>query len=304
MMMPPARGPGSRPAAQPRTATCLETDEDVMQALRSNLNLGAPPGPLPVAPVARPAAPQAREQAAPSGAATSVPFHPTVRPPMAVLTVFDDGRAEGEHIRLRDSRFVIGRTDGDLIIPHDAMISSRHVEITRQASGGQYRWVITDLQSTNGLFVRVQRTVLVDGSELLVGQGRYRLIDPVKSEPAANDYAPPQGGRNATQAWGGAEGAPAIPSLVELVGQRTGARTPLMAAEYWIGSDPSCAICRPTDLFCEPRHARLFRDAKGHWQIEHNKSLNGLWFRLPQVAADSTVLFQIGEQRFRLRVGV
>jgi hypothetical protein len=78
---------------------------------------------------------------------------------------------------------------------------------------------------------------------------------------------------------------------------------PLIGSEYWIGTDPSCAICRPNDPFCDPRHARLTRDAKGTWQVEQNKTLNGLWFRVPQVVCESVVQFQIGEQRFRLRAG-
>ena len=41
-------------------------------------------------------------------------FRPTVRSPVAVLTVFDDGKLDGEVIRLRSPRFVIGRTEGDL----------------------------------------------------------------------------------------------------------------------------------------------------------------------------------------------
>src|SRR5258708_5608129 len=103
---------------------------------------------------------------------------------MAVLTALDDGRSDGEQFRLRDGRFVIGRSDGDLVIPHDGTISSRHVEITRQALGGQQRWVITDLQSTNGMFVRVSRTPLADKSELLVGKGRYRLLAPTGDSSA------------------------------------------------------------------------------------------------------------------------
>jgi hypothetical protein len=222
---------------------------------------------------------------------------------MAVLTVFDDGKGDGEQIRLRGNRFVIGRTEGDLVIPHDAMISARHVEITRQSSGGQQRWVITDLQSTNGLFVRVSRTVLADQSELLVGKGRYRLLAPATEGSPTADYAAPEAVRNSTQAWGNEGGAPAIPSLFEIIGNATSNRVLLVGTEYWIGTDPGCAICRPNDPFCEVRHARLHRDAKGAWHVEQNKAVNGLWFRVPQVIAEGAIHFQIGEQRLRLKVG-
>ena len=221
---------------------------------------------------------------------------------MAVLTVLDDGKADGEHIRLRDNRFVIGRTEGDLVVPHDGLISARHVEITRQIVGGHQRWVITDLQSTNGLFVRVSRTVLADRSELLVGKGRYRLLAPKTDLSPTSDDAPADGPRG-TQAWDDEGAAPAVPALAEIVGNTSNNRVLLLGPEYWIGSDPGCAVCRPNDPFCEPRHARLYRDAKGGWHAEHSGSVNGLWFRVPQVAAETSMHFQIGEQRFRLKIG-
>ncbi len=47
--------------------------------------------------------------------------------------------------------------------------------------------------------------------------------------------------------------------------------------EYWIGSDPSCAICRSEDPFAQTRHVCVFRDPRGVWNAQNNKSLNGLW---------------------------
>ncbi|HVC98208.1 MAG TPA: FHA domain-containing protein [Pirellulales bacterium] len=291
-------------------ATCLETDEDVMDALRESLAPPlAKPSPVPVAPSPVPRNPATPIVAGPPPVRQApqrpsvAAYRPSLRPPMAVLTVCDDGKNDGEQFRLRDGRFVIGRTEGDLLIPHDGMISSRHVEITRQSVAGQPRWIVTDLQSTNGLFVRISRTLLADQSELLVGKGRYRLLAPSGEGSATADYSPPEGARNMTQAWGADASAPAIPSLVELVGNAFANRVPLIGSEYWIGADPSCAICRANDPYCDARHARLTRDAKGGWQVEQNKTVNGLWFRVPQVVCESVVQFQIGEQRFRLRAG-
>ena len=304
--MPPAPRPIPRSPAQDREATCLETDEDVITALRGSLlPLAAVP---PLGTAAHPVGTPLLASASPQRVATTQPssvtvYRPTLRPPIAVLTACDDGRSDGEQFRLREGRFTIGRTEGDLVIPHDGLISSRHVEITRQAIGGQQRWVITDLQSTNGLYVRISRTLLSDQSELLAGKGRYRLLIPTNDGSATADYTPPEIARNMTQAWGNDAGAPTIPALVELVGNAFSNRVLLLGQEYWIGTDPTCAICRANDAFCEARHARLWRDAKGRWQAEQNKTVNGLWFRVPQVVCESVVQFQIGEQRFRLRVG-
>lgn len=234
----------------------------------------------------------------------AVPFRPTRRPPVATLVVYDDGKTDGPVIHVRADRFVIGRTEGDLLIPHDDLISTRHVEITRQLVGGLYRWVLTDLQSTNGLFVRVSRTALHDRTEILVGGGRYRFDAPDPAPGETVDHLPgvdpPATG--STHGWGDDPAPARAPALTELVAGGIGNRVVLTRPEYWIGTDPGCAVARPDDPFCEPRHCRVYRGPGGGWYAEHPKTANGLWYRVPQVVADKTVQFQIGEQRFRLRV--
>jgi pSer/pThr/pTyr-binding forkhead associated (FHA) protein len=289
--MPPAPRPVPLPPLHDHTATRLETDDELMDSLRANF-------------AGMPVLPQRAATESPNVQTPAVRlFRPSLRVPMAVLTAFDDGRNEGEQFRLRENKFVIGRTEGDLIIPHDNMISSRHVEITRQQVAGEWRWLVTDLKSTNGMFVRVLKSVLTDRAEFLVGSGRYRFLG-LSSDPAVTtDHVSMEQARNSTQAWGGDGAVAALPSLVELVGTLASNRIVLARSDYWIGTDPSCSICRINDPYCEGRHARIFRDSKGNWQVEQNKSVNGLWFRLPQVYAESTIQFQIGEQRFKLQLG-
>jgi pSer/pThr/pTyr-binding forkhead associated (FHA) protein len=221
-----------------------------------------------------------------------------------VLTVYDDGKLDGEVIRIRSPRFVIGRTEGDLKIPIDGRMSSRHVEITLQAAGGVNRWVVTDLQSTHGMFVRVSRTVLADRAEFLVGNGRYRFDSPQSQAEteATVSYAGDPKLSGETQGW--ADGASPFrpPAVTELVGNEIGNRMLLVKPEYWIGADATCQICRSDDPFCEPRHIRLSRAPNGSWYAEHNKTQNGLWLRMSQIMVDSVVRFQTGEQRFQLKV--
>jgi hypothetical protein len=38
-------------------------------------------------------------------------------------------------------------------------------------------------------------------------------------------------------------------------------------------------------------------------RAQNNKSPNGLWYRVPQIPVNDTCLFQIGEQRLRLKAG-
>jgi len=276
-----------------RSGTIIESDEDVQHPVpfvARGQPQGAGGGPHPVA------------QMIPRSGRSVSPYRPTARPPVAMLTIYDDGKMEGEVVRIRDTHFTIGRTEGDLRIPIDGLISSRHVEITCQHIGGMYRWVITDLQSTNGLFVRVSKTPLADKAEFLVGNGRYRFDALHVDAGATADIAPGGSATGQTRGWGDATNQVRPPALTELIGPEIGNRTLLVKNEYWIGSDPACPICRSDDPFCEEWHARVHRGSKGNWHVEHKKTHNGLWLRMPQITVDSLVQFQIGEQRFRLKI--
>jgi pSer/pThr/pTyr-binding forkhead associated (FHA) protein len=287
--MPPSPQP-SEPLADPeRPGTLLETDEDIRKALQAR-QLGQP--------AVRKTAPTPPPQRAEAS-----PYGPTQRPPIALLTVLDDGKSEGEVVRLRSDRFIIGRSEGDFLVPHDTLISARHLEITRHRVGEQYRWVLTDLQSKNGLFIRVSRIALADGAEFLAGKGRYRFEASRGAQPNTVDYLPTDAQRGSTRPHGADAEALTNPALVELADEKVLSRLPLTKAEYWIGRDPVCPICRAGDPFVEPRHVRLLREANGAWQAQNNKSPNGLWYRVPQITVTDTCLFQIGEQRFRLKVG-
>ena len=165
-----------------------------------------------------------------------------------------------------------------------------------------HRWVVTDLQSTHGMFVRVSKTVLADKAEILVGNGRYRFDAPQAEAAATTDYAPDDPNRGVTRGWDDGPSPFRPPALTELIGNEIGNRILLVKNEYWIGSDPSCPIGRPDDPFCEARHVRLYRKPQGGWHAEHNKTLNGLWLRMSQITVDAMVHFQIGEQRFQIKL--
>ena len=285
--MPPTPVPPQQPPDEERPGTLLESDEEIREAQKA-----LKPGP---------AATAAKQP--PSRRPPANPYRPTVRPPMALLTVFDDGITEGQMIRVRGDRFIIGRSEGDLLISHDELISGRHVEITRHRLGDKYRWVITDLQTRNGLFVRVSRTALTDKSEFLVGSGRYRFEAADSELPGTVDFLPAEAKPSSTRHYGSGQTPVRQPVVVELVAGGIGARVPLVQPEHWIGSDPACTICRADDPFVEPRHVRLSCASDNVWHAQNNKTANGLWFKVPQITVEDGCLFQIGEQRFRLKVG-
>ena len=118
-------------------------------------------------------------------AANEETYRPVIRPAMPILTVLDDGSVdEGEQIRIRKDSFVIGRSSGDLVIPNDTTVSGRHAEIRLTTSRGQRQWMLHNLESVNGTFVRVSTANLVDDAIIILGSRRFRL-----EKPALKDHA-------------------------------------------------------------------------------------------------------------------
>jgi len=280
---------------EPREATRLESDQEIRQALQARrARLAAR------APAAGKAGP-AKVSATESAEVEAKAERPTQRPPTAMLCILDDGKLDGEWVRLRADRTVIGRTEGDIRIPHDGLVSGRHAEIVRQRGAKGYRWLLVDLQSTNGTFVRIGGSLLRHGNELLIGAGRYRF----EAGAAAGLPGPAAPGAplQTTQAWANQPVGSLVPSLVETTAAGPVQRFTLMLPEYWVGRDPQgCPITRPQDDLVNARHARLYRDAGGQWHVENNKSLNGLWLRIVEpMPLGGGCQFRAGEQRFLFR---
>jgi hypothetical protein len=232
-------------------------------------------------------------------------FRPIRRPPMAVVRIVDDGEEDiGEEFRVRTDHFVIGRAEGDVVIPHDDAISSRHLELTRELDNGQYRWYVNDLRSTNGTFARVDEAVLQHNQELIFGSHHYRF-----------DAAPQGAGRAA--ALGSAARKATIPleaspnpspedlqpALIELTPHGDGVRRALPTHDVMIGSEPTqCALVLADDALISPCEARLRKDKVGHWVLTTLNSVSGVWARVHRIEVVSSGQFQIGEQRITVRI--
>lgn len=275
----PSFNPPAGAAAPLREGTRLESVDEIRQAIQAR----------------RPAT--AKEAAAPD----TQPFRPLRRPPVGHLCIVDDDGAEGEWLRLRADRVIIGRSDGDILIPHDAMMSGRHAELTRQGDGATWRWSLADLGSTNGTFVRVGAAVLQHRQELLLGGSRYRFEIPGATPDA--DASAAAGEPGSTRSWQTVAPADLFPCLVELTLRGEGRRFSLNGVDVRLGRNPTaCAIVLAHDPLVSPQHARFYRDRKGRWRVENSKSINGVWVRVEQMDLDTTCQFQLGEQRFLLRV--
>lgn len=200
----------------------------------------------------------------PVAAPDAQPYRPTLRRPLALLHVVDDGREDGETIRLRGDHLLIGRTEGDVTIPHDITMSPRHALLECETGGV---WQLSDAGSASGTFVRVLSARLHDGSCLQLGATRFRFD------------------------------AGAEPCLIELQPDGDGTRHSCRDAVTTIGRVRMGCDIGISDPFVSPRHAEL-RHTGGGWRIE-NRGLNGLWVRITApVKLAHPSQFQCGEQRF------
>ncbi|QVL32676.1 FHA domain-containing protein [Telmatocola sphagniphila] len=294
-----------------RESTFLESDEDIRAAIAAR-KLGVKPtsAPDPKPAIPKPAAIVPTPETAPTAGWIDVSpkpaplyepqlFQPTNRPPMASLCVLDDLGEDGTWHRLMKDRIVIGRTEGDIQIPHDAMISTKHAELIRQKNRENWRWILSDLGSTNGSFVRVGSGILHNRQEFLIGRTHYRF-DSAKGESTVPAEKSQSG---MTVSWQDTGALAMIPSIVELTPQGEGQRIPITTSEIWIGRDPHCQVIPKEDPFANGKHARIYRDAKGRWFIVNNKSLNGVWVRVEQIPLEGNCQFLLGEQRFKMQAG-
>lgn len=230
-------------------------------------------------------------------------FRSVVRPPMSLLTAFDDGSADnGETFRLRKSRTTIGRSSSDVQIPHDPDISATHAEIVRREQDGGHQWHLVDLNSTNGVFVRTNRVVLRNGRELLLGGRRFVFIcqDTIGTTDATDSMQNRSTQKQTAAALGqlGKLGA----RLVEQTSGRPGREFSLSDSKVLIGRDAGQCDFSLDDPFLDNIHAQLFQDKQKRWVIKDQKSLNGVWVRMPNKMLDPGTEFLLGGQRFRFDV--
>jgi pSer/pThr/pTyr-binding forkhead associated (FHA) protein len=235
-------------------------------------------------------------------------FRPISRPPMGLLHVLDDGETAGEVVRVRDGSFVIGRVEGNLVIPHDTGMSGRHAEIVRRGDGGAWSWHLRDLGSTNGTFVRASTVMLYQDQEFMVGVRlfRFQAAAPLAGaeEPSPKAITtrkwevPTRTGAGAGSGSGGPVPGAAPAALVEISKGAEVRRHALTEGEYWLGRDATTCAVVVDDPYVDPRHARIYRDEKGRWVLVNERSRNGLWARVSEVGLDRGGFFQCGEQRF------
>lgn len=219
---------------------------------------------------------------------------------MARLHIYDDD-GQAEVIRVRSTPLVIGRMDCDVTIPHDTMMSSRHAEITLQQKQDRWVWVIQDLKSMNGIFVKCrQPRSLPNGSELLIGSGRYQFRAPETTSPEMTSVT------HGKLSKGTSPHRPVSPNkekprlvAIDQEGRETDYRIGTDPAT--IGSDKLCDIVLE-DSLVSGRHVQIFTKEPNAWWMKDLNSRNGVLMRVQVIHCVTNSMFQLGGQRFLLEV--
>lgn len=224
-------------------------------------------------------------------------YRPTLRPPVPVVTVLDDGsRDYGEEFRIRTDSFSIGRTVGTLKLPNDPSISGAHAEIRRVPWKGGYQWHLHDVGSVNGTFVRSARSVFHETTVMIIGSRRFRLRNPLK--PAARQVST----TDTNLLDDVSIPATVWPVLIEASGKPGALQLPLRSESATIGRVGGGAEIELDDPLVANRHATLKRQRDGSWLMEADFTRNGVWVSVTSIELRSNCFFRLGEQRFRFMI--
>lgn len=237
--------------------------------------------------------------------AQAVSFRPSLRPPMARLIVHDDVGAEGECLRIRADKFVIGRATGDLVIAHDGMMSSTHAEIRREKVGEGWLWMLRDLGSTNGTFVRITEVQLEHGQEIMLGSSLFVFeLCGASDSPASLEMNGTEGRKQTLQADSNfKQGQNSVAKLTPINRGLNVAPLHLSKKEHWLGRDGDVCDLIVNDPMIAFQEAKLFLNDSNEWAIRKTKSINGVWVRIQNVPIEGAgIQFQCGEQRFTIRL--
>jgi len=225
---------------------------------------------------------------------TEEAYRPEIRPLVPKLVLLDDGeQAVGETRWLREQATVIGRSEGEIRLSHDPLVSGRHAELVREGTTRPHRWLLRDLGSANGTFVRCSRTPLRTGGIIILGSRRFRFRPPPAREGADADL--PNGTVMADVAG---LNASLWPALVETTQAREPLEIILSGPDLSLGRAGHRNTIEIDDPLLAATHARIRRQHSGQWMLEALPSVNGIWVQIQAIALAPVSRFQVGEQRF------
>jgi pSer/pThr/pTyr-binding forkhead associated (FHA) protein len=228
----------------------------------------------------------------------SIAFAPRRRPWYPHLIILDDHSSDsGEVVRFRKDAFTLGRVDCDLSFPAEALMSGTHAKVSLQEiSPKHWDWVLEDLSSRNGVFVRQTEFPLRPGNEFLIGG--TKVIVHGDSQLARNAVEPIPS-YSAYEAEAGQIRNRSELEICPYLFSQEATIVPLRAKRIQLGRNGEGAISLAVDPFVEPLHALIQKTDSHSWKIVDQKSLNGIWVRVRRAVLSQTTSFILGEQRFR-----
>ncbi len=224
------------------------------------------------------------------------PEKPSATEPQAKLVVIAQDGTPGAEYPMEGSFAEIGRSEGTITLPADPYVSSRHLRVSRRNG----RFFVRDLESVNGVYVRLRGPELLrHGDLVLIGLEvlRFELVS-----DAERGLGP------ATERGTRVFGSPALTRHARLC-QLTVEGVPrdvyyLCRDETVVGRE-SGDVVFTNDPFMSRRHASITRDpALGAFTLNDLGSSNGTYLA---VRGEAEVVggdhLRVGQHLFRLDVG-
>jgi len=228
-------------------------------------------------------------------------FAPRRRPWYPQLIIVDDHSNEsGEVVRLRRDSFSLGRLGCDFSFPAEGLMSASHAKISlREIAADHWDWVLEDLSSSNGVFVRLPEFQLRPGNEFLLGGTKVKVHGDIQLNQKSQEPVP---------FWSvyvaDAEHIRRKPELevCSYLFSQESFVVPLRGKRLQIGRHAEAAQTLSVDPFVEALHVDIQKIDSFSWKLVDQKSLNGVWLRVRRAVLAQSTSFILGEQRFRFEL--
>jgi pSer/pThr/pTyr-binding forkhead associated (FHA) protein len=258
---------------------------------------GAAPAPAPAPPASGPTPASPAERWQPASPAAAVPPTVVTSAPRTdaasarLVAILKDG-SDGQVYPLTQDQVDVGSHEGDVVLRDDPYMSPRHARICRRGD----TFVLRDLDSTNGVYVRIRQPVDVsDGDMILIGQEVLRF-------EALPDGELPLGPASVhgVMVFGTPE-VPRVARLVQYATEGVGRDVYYLYRDETVLGRENGDIVFTDDPFLSRRHASVTVDrANGRFVLRDLGSSNGTAVRLRREhALEDGDQFRMGRHLFR-----
>lgn len=212
-----------------------------------------------------------------------------------LVVVVEDG-SDGKSFELKGPVVVVGRTEGDVILFDDPYVSPQHARLVERDG----KWLIQDLHSTNGVYMRLRGRHPVESGDLILLGSQVLQFQLVSDEERQLGPASQHGTR--------VFGSKPVTRLARL-DQRT--VSGLVGDVYYVHRDETIMgretgdIVFTGDAFLSRRHAAIRRDpVTSRFHIEDLDSSNGTYVAIGrETVLDTGDRVRIGQHLFRFESG-